>query len=390
MRWLWVFLTALAGALVGSRLLQDPGYVLVRSGSWVFESSIAVGAIALLGVILAMFMIGAGLRYLMTSLGMYGRWRSARQFTKSSDNWQQATREVAAGNWTRAGSLLAAAIAPPERRLEVLLVQAHALWQQQDHQALSALLARTRTDSPELLTDLTLAVARWQLSGGEARSALTYLSQIAGSNKASSAWAGLYAWGCIEQRQWEALQRHWPLVEKNGVLKDDAFRAQMPLLRAGEAMADSVTGDKVGASGSWRGGLKNLPKMWRADPNTLGVWAMFLINSGREEPALELLDHALSKNWHPGLLRQFGQFKKPGVVGQALEKASIRLQKTPDDTELLLTLGRLLNTNNQQAQARKHLLRAVQILGLASGGSQNPQELENLILTELGRSELAQ
>ena len=42
MGWLWVFLTAIAGALAGATLLHDPGYVLVRAGDLVFESSIAM------------------------------------------------------------------------------------------------------------------------------------------------------------------------------------------------------------------------------------------------------------------------------------------------------------------------------------------------------------
>ena len=60
MRWLWIFLAAVAGALAGASLLQDPGYVLVRAGSWVFESSIAAGVISALAVLLTIFMVGAG------------------------------------------------------------------------------------------------------------------------------------------------------------------------------------------------------------------------------------------------------------------------------------------------------------------------------------------
>jgi HemY protein len=256
MRWAWVFLAVVAGALIGARLLQDPGYVLVRAGSWVFESSIAAGVIAALGIALVVFTLGAGLRYLMTSLGMYGRWRSGRQHTKSHDLWQRVIKDAGAGNWPAAAGKLAAAPNPPERQLEALLIRARGLWQQEDDKELAALLANARTDSPELLNDLILAIAGWQLSNGRARSALAHLSQIPEADRSSSRWAGLYAWGCIELTQWDSLRRHWPALEKSGVLKDDAFRAQMPLLRAGKAMADSEIGDNV--KDGWRTGLKNL------------------------------------------------------------------------------------------------------------------------------------
>jgi HemY protein len=188
--------------------------------------------------------------------------------------------------------------------------------------------------------------------------------------------------------QWDSLGRHWPSVEKNGVLKDDAFRAQMPLLRAGKATADSGIGDNV--KDGWRTGLKNLPKKWRSDSKTLGLWAGLLMNSGRDETAFELLNHGLTKNWQPTLLRQFGRLSQPAVLARAIETAGTWLKTRADDAELLLALGRLLNTNNQQAQARQHLLRAVQVIGLTTGASQNPKELEGLILTELGRSGITQ
>jgi HemY protein len=388
MRWAWVFLALVAGALIGARLLQDPGYVLVRAGSWVFESSIAAAVIAALGIALAIFTLGAGLRYLMTSLGVYGRWRSGRQHTKRHDLWQRVIKDVSSGNWPGAAGKLAEAPTLPERQLEVFLILARGLWQREDDKELTALLTKARTDSPQLFNNLILAIARWQLSSGRARSALAYLSQISESDRSSSTWAGLYAWGCIELMQWESLRRHWPSVEKNGVLKDDAFRAQMPLLRAGKAMADSDIGDNV--KGSWRTGLKNLPKKWRSDAKTLGLWADLLMNSGLDETAFELLDHGLTKDWQPILLRQFGRLSQPAVLALAIETAGTWRKNRADDAELLLALGRLLNTNNQQAQARKHLLRAVQALGLTTGGSQNPQELEGLILTELGRSGIVQ
>jgi len=176
------------------------------------------------------------------------------------------------------------------------------------------------------------------------------------------------------------------VVEKNGVLKDDAFRAQMPLLRAGKAMADSGTGDNVKAGDAWRSGFKNLPKKWRSDSNTLGIWAGLLISSGRDETAYELLDYVLRKDWQPTLLRQLGRLNQSEVLVKAIETAGGWLQKRADDAELLLALGRLLNTNNQQAQARQHLVRAVQVLDLATDESKTSQELKGLILAELGRS----
>ena len=381
MRWLWIFLAAVAGALAGASLLQDPGYVLVRAGSWVFESSIAAGVISALAVLLTIFMVGAGLRHLISSFGMFGRWRSARQLSRSSDQWQRAIKAIAVGNWSMAADLLSGAGIPPERRLEAWLVQAQALWQRRDAQALASLLARAQRDSPEVHGDLVLATSRWQILQGDAKSALASLAKVTEPARGSSAWAGLYALGCVEQRQWDSLQRHWSLVDKSGVLKDPAFRQQMPRLRAGKAMADTVMAK--GADG-WRSGHKLLPKQWRSDPNTLDLWAEFLMDSGREEPAFALLESELKKQRHSVLVRRFGGFTQPKLQLLAIERAQAWRVKQPNDAELLLTLGRLLKANGQIDQARTHLLAALDAIGGKQGTEPEPQDLEDMILIELG------
>ena len=48
MKWFWVLSTVILGALAGATLLHDPGYVLIRAGDLVFESSIAAGVIIML------------------------------------------------------------------------------------------------------------------------------------------------------------------------------------------------------------------------------------------------------------------------------------------------------------------------------------------------------
>ena len=54
-----------------------------------------------------------------------------------------------------------------------------------------------------------------------------------------------------------------------------------------------------------------LPKQWRSDPNTLDLWAEFLMDSGREEPAFALLESELKKQRHSVLVRRFGGFTQP-------------------------------------------------------------------------------
>lgn len=391
MRWLWVFLATVVGALAGARLLQDPGYVLVRAGTWVFESSIAAGLLAVLGAAVVFLLLAKGIRRLAASIGFFGRWRSARQQHKSVDLWQRASKAIALGDWNLGATLLAKTHVAQEHQLEVLLVRAANLWRNRDESGLQSLFEQAAEMTA--VVDLRLAVARWQLSDGAAGLAMQNLAKLAPPERApleqalteraaSAAWAGLYAWGLVEQRRWQDLHGHWTAVEKNQVLKSEAFRDQMSLLRAGKAMADSVVGDTQKDPASWRTGLKNLPKQWQTDPKTLSQWAQWLIESGRQEQARQMLEQALAKSWQPVLVRCYGDLDHPDSVVQASEQVGQWLKKTPEDPELLLAMGRLLRANNQTELSREPLLKAARVLSSAS--SEDLVALRALVLAELG------
>ena len=86
MKWFWVLSTVVLGALAGATLLNDPGYVLIRAGDLVFESSIAAGALTLLMLISVVFVLYAGVRRLLLSAGLIAKWRAERQHIKANDS----------------------------------------------------------------------------------------------------------------------------------------------------------------------------------------------------------------------------------------------------------------------------------------------------------------
>ena len=47
MKWLWVLGAVIVGALAGAGWMLDPGYLLVRYGNVVLETSIAVAVLVL-------------------------------------------------------------------------------------------------------------------------------------------------------------------------------------------------------------------------------------------------------------------------------------------------------------------------------------------------------
>lgn len=380
MRWLWVFLAAISGALAGATLLQDPGYVMVRAGDLVFESSIAAAVLSLLLVAVAAFFLSFVVRRMLQSLGLLGKWRVARQQSKTIGGWRRAVLAAAAGDWSTAARAVDGISIEPDRQLDRALITARHLVQNDDPQSLNALVDQISAEHPHLLTELQVSIARWQIEAGAVTEAFDRLSNLPPSTQ----WAGLYAWSCVSLHRWKALAAHWQQVEKYGVLKSEVFRPQMIMFRAGKAMADSVVGHP-GGKANWQAGLKGLPKQWRADANTLDLWATFLVQAGREVQARELVLHALAKSWQPVLIRRLGLLCTIKPLATAVEQATELLTKHPQDTELLLAVARLLRADNRPNEARRHLMSAGNRLRSDPPTSEEAEELRQLVAGELGQ-----
>lgn len=380
MRWLWVFLAAISGALAGATLLQDPGYVMVRAGDLVFESSIAAAVLSLLLVAIAAFFLSFVVRRTLQSLGLLGKWRVARQQSKTIGGWRRAVLAAAAGDWSTAARAVDGISIEPDRQLDRALITARHLVQNDDPQSLNALVDQISAEHPHLLAELQVSIARWQIEAGAVTEAFDRLSNLPPSTQ----WAGLYAWSCVSLHRWKALAAHWQQVEKYGVLKSEVFRPQMIMFRAGKAMADSVVGHP-GGKAIWQAGLKGLPKQWRADANTLDLWATFLVQAGREVQARELVLHALAKSWQPVLIRRLGLLCTIKPLATAVEQATELLTKHPQDTELLLAVARLLRADNRPNEARRHLMSAGNRLRSDPPTSEEAEELRQLVAGELGQ-----
>ena len=387
MKWFWVLSTVILGALAGATLLHDPGYVLIRAGDLVFESSIAAGILTALILASVVSIFYAGIRRVLLSVGLITKWRADRQHSKASDSWHRGVLAFARGDWQGAAMALKGAPIPRERLLESLLLRAWHLVRAGDRSALQQLLESTSANHPEHSAALELGVARWHMQDGVFEDAKKRVAELPGSTEQ----AGLLLWSHIQNADWSAVSAQWPMAEKQGVLKAESFRGQMALLRAGKAMADSIDAAQQDEP-AWRIGLKGLPKQWQSDATTIQFFADMLLNGGHPKAARELLQQVLSKQWQPALVRAYGEISADAHLETAIEQLRGWLKKKPQDPELLLALGRLLRVNGQHTQSHKCLVTAAKTIPSgdeATAESAEAVELGGLVTLELGRLNLA-
>ena len=274
-----------------------------------------------------------------------------------------------------------------DRQLEALLIQAWHFFQAGDRDTLQQLRQSVSADQPQHRESLELGLARWQLQAGVFEDTAIPLAELPSSTEQ----AGLLLWSHIQNAKWSAVSSHWPVAERQGVLKAETFRGQMPLLRAGKAMADSIAAMQQ-EEPAWRVGLKGLPKKWQADVTTVRLFAGMLSTQGKPQAARELIQQVLSKQWLAGLIRAYGEISSAARLAAAIEQLHGWLAKKAEDPELLLALGRLSRANGQHTQAHKHLVLAATIVGstVKQAGSESPEadELLQLITLELGKLNL--
>ena len=271
---------------------------------------------------------------------------------------------------------------PSDRLLESLLLQAWHFVRVGDRSAMLQLLNSTKANHPEHSAVLELSAARWQMQDGVFDGANKRLAELPGSTEQ----AGLLLWSHIQNADWSAVSAHWPMAEKQGVLKAET-RRQMALLRAGKAMADSIDAAQQGEP-AWRIGLKGLPKQWQSDATTVLLFAAMLANGDHPQAARGLLQQALIKRWQPALVRAYGEISADDHLETAIEQLRSWLKEKPQDPEVLLALGRLLRVKGQHTQSHKCLVTAAKAISSGSEAAAESavvSELSGLVTLELGR-----
>ena len=75
MKWLWILLALVLGAVAGTYWLADPGYVLIRLNSWLVETSAAFALLLIMTAVAALSIGWRFLRQVSDSTGKLATWQ---------------------------------------------------------------------------------------------------------------------------------------------------------------------------------------------------------------------------------------------------------------------------------------------------------------------------
>ncbi|WP_343576376.1 heme biosynthesis HemY N-terminal domain-containing protein [Pseudomonas sp.] len=351
-----ILAVVLAATLVGLAVAEQSGYVLIAYKSFRYESSLWT-FLALLVVLWAVYL---AVRVAMRLLGVSGRvvnpWSRFNRRRRSLLAEENGQRDLAEGHWQQALRHLRRAAELSERPLPHFLGAARAANELGKTEECDELLdhALKREPGAELAVGLTraqLLINRGDV--GQARSVLDKLHQ---DHPRHPTVLRLLQQLYVSLHDWQALCVLLPELRKERVLQNaelaDLERRSWiaSLAEAGERGVGQGESSLQPLTQRWQ----NVPSNLRAQPPLVAAYAEQLLRLGAPEEAEDVLRKALKEGYDSRLVYLYGRARGRDGAHQ-LKTAEGWLKQHGDDSELLLTLGRLSLQNKLWGKAREYL-----------------------------------
>ncbi|MGB5648726.1 MAG: heme biosynthesis HemY N-terminal domain-containing protein, partial [Sedimenticolaceae bacterium] len=345
-----VWLFVLAGAGIGVVLSQDSGYVLLSFGRYTVEMSLALLLIVLGGLFIAMYF---GIRLLVRTARLPEDVRGWKQRRGSHMAQQAMTRgllEMSEGNWRSAERRLARFADRSETPLLNYLAAARAAQLQGAHDRRDGYIRLAHETMPSADVAVSLTQAELQLADHQLEQALATLKHLR-----SVAPKHIYVLRLLRRLyeqlgDWEHLRELLPELRRRKV--EDEADLQRLEMRTHRALLEQafLARDQHRLEMAWA----DVPRGLRTEPQLLGDYAGYLLETDHDDKAEQLLREALRKRWDTGLVETYGLLEttEPGKQLSHMERL---LADHPDDPTLLLTLGRLSLRAQLWGKARGYL-----------------------------------
>ena len=373
MKWLWMLLALVLGAIAGTTWLADPGYVLIRLDGWLVETSAAVAVLVLVGAIAVLTIAWQFLRQVLHSTGKLAAWQHNKTHKARLELLQQALVAVLNRSWGQAGKALSRMDAEPvdsdgadintqHHQFTQLMLTAFAAHARGDVNARDDAIRQIQqleaapTNLPQGRETLFV---QWHLEAGEVAQALAKLKPLLAKNNTDPRLLSLSVTAHVAQGDWLAADKNWQNLKKAGRplatgLRLHAYEFQRQDGFENPVLSDSTTlAEVLSRSADGIKEYKALSVQDQANTELLGAWAHALLQQQRKTDALTLLAVALDSSWSEILLTQWLKLADEAPKDSLLQ-AQGWAKNRPNDPRLLEGLGQLAGKNGQWQDAKDY------------------------------------
>lgn len=374
MKWLWLLVAVIVGAIAGAGWLLDPGYLLVRYGGVVLETSIAIAVLILVvGIWVSIWVVQLLRRGLRTTTRL-ADWQHSKAMLAQHEQQKKALLATLGGDWEQSfkalhaeDQILSDSAEAQQRRFIRTALAAHTAHARGDFAERDRVLRASKNVVLELPTLGPLLVAQWYLESGDIKNASKPLHQVlAVSKKNARAWSML-ASVHIASKDWEEAEKCWAMLKKLGQpyytgLRFHAFDFQRQDVFANPIAADSLMLAKLLARRA--GALKEYQELAPAQRRNIAfltAWARELGVSQRGSEGAAVLAAALDEAWDPSVFSQWSELAL-AAPEDGLQRASGWAKGRTQDAHVQEVLGLLASHSEQWATAKDYFEAALKLL----------------------------
>lgn len=360
-----VALVLVAGGLLAHVMLADPGYVAIRAGRSLFETTVPVFVLLLA----AGYLIAGALSRTFASRRRIAQLRAERRRRKARDDTQRGLLDLAAGQWKRAEELLSRAATDADSPAANYLVAARAADLLDATDRRDEWLARAQEEAPEARAAALVTLAEMQMRRGQDEPALLTLEQLDASGDLNSRGLELMARLCQKLGRNERLRELGPRLLSAKELPEDQVNELLAQVRLADIRAAGERANQSALEKAW----SDLPRSVRKLPQSIVTYARAAM-ACRDHPSAErVLRELIDATGDAAAIRLYGDLVLPDPLAP-LERAEGWLRQRPEDPDLLASCARLCMRAELVGKARSYLEASL---------ARRPSAENSLILAEL-------
>jgi HemY protein len=341
-----VALALIGGGLLAHLLLADPGYVAVRTGHLLVETTLPVFLLSLVGGYVAVrVIVGA-----VTARRRLAHLRAERRRRRARADTERGLFDLAAGHWKSAEELLSRAAPDADSPASNYLAAARAADLLNETERRDQWLVRVQETAPDERAAALITLAEMQMRRGQDEVALRTLEQLDASGDLNSRGLELMA------RLYQKLGRGAQLLALGPRLRS---AKELPEAQVNDLLAQ-VHLEEIRAAGE-RGDQARLEKAWadlprgiRKLPQSIVAYARAAMACRDHATAERVLRELIGETGDAAAIRLYGELV-PAEPLEVLERAETWLRKRPEDPDLLATCARLCLRAELFGKARTYL-----------------------------------
>jgi HemY protein len=360
-----VALALVGGGLLAQFLLGDPGYVAIRAGRSLVETTLPVFLLLLGGAYLSVRAIAGavGARRRLAEL------RAERRRRRARDDNVRGLLDLAAGNWRSAEELLTRSASDADSPASNYLIAARAADLQDAVDRRDRWLALAQEHAPGERAAALVTLAEMQLRRGQDEAAVQTLEQLDASGDMNSRGLELLARLYPKLGRGDRLLALGPRLRSAKELPAAQVNELLAQVQLEEIRAAGEAGDQSRLEKAW----SDLPRGVRRLPQSIVTYARAAMACRDHPTAEKVLRELIEGQPDAAAVRLYGDLVLPDPLAP-LDRAEAWLRKRPEDPELLASCARLCLRAELVGKARSYLEASL---------ARRPSSENSLILADL-------